>query len=213
MKYLAVFLLSAMMMVPFKSNAQQPVKVSIPNIDLGIKVGANLAKLNGANWDNGYKASYLAGAFIGIRYNKLGVQAEAYFSQSNYSVTGTGFYDAFKGFYNNAADSAKQGSFKVNYLNIPVLLEYKLIPLLWLQAGLQYSGVVSVTDADNLVKDAKGLFKSGSTSGVIGLELKLPLHIDLGARYIIGLSSVNNTDVSGAWQQKTIQVHLGYTFL
>jgi len=187
--------------------------VSIPKVDLAIKLGANIAKLSGDSWDNGYKAGFLGGVAVGLREHKVGVQIEAFFSQTNYTVSGHNFYDAYSGFYNNAADSAKNGSFKVTYLNIPVLFQLKLMPLLWLQVGPQYSGVVSVKDADNLVSDAKGLFKSGDVSGVIGLELKLPLHLNVGARYVLGLSSLNNTDVSGAWQQRTIQVHLAYAIL
>lgn len=186
---------------------------SIPKVDLAIKLGANIAKLSGDTWDNGYKAGFLGGVAVGLREHRIGVQVEAFLSQTSYTVSGHNFYDAYSGFYNNAYDSAKNGSFKVTYLSIPVLFQLKLIPLLWLQIGPQYSGVVSVKDVDNMVHDAKGLFKSGDLSGVIGLELKLPLHLNIGARYILGLSSLNNTDVSGAWQQRTVQVHVAYAFL
>lgn len=210
MKRSVLSLLTAFILLPAFVIAQD---VSIPKMDLGLKLGANLAKLSGDSWDNGYKASFLGGAFTGFRVHKFGVQVELFFSQSTYSVNGHNFYDAYSEFYNNAADSAKNGSFKVTYMNIPVLLQYKIVPLLWIQGGIQYSGVVSVKDANDLVKDAKDLFKSGSTSGVIGLELKLPLHLNFGARYIIGFSSINNTDVAGAWQEKQLQVHIGYAIL
>ncbi len=213
MKKKGIALLIAIWLLPIISSAQEPIKVSIPKLDLGLKLGANLAQLSGNNWDNGYKASFLGGAFAGLRAHKVGVQIEFFFSQSNYGVSGHSFYDAFSGLYNNAADSAKNGSFKVTYMNIPVLFQYKLIPLLWLQVGPQYSGVVSVNDVNSLVKDSKNLFKSGYTSGVIGLELKLPLHLNFGARYVIGFASINNTDVSGAWQAKQLQVHVGYAIL
>ena len=87
--------------------------------------------------------------------------------------------------------------------------------MLWLQVGPQYSGVVSVKDVDGLVGDAKGLFRSGSVSGVAGLELKLPFHLNVGARYILGFSNLNasSSSISGTWQDRTLQVHLGYTFL
>lgn len=213
MKILTLSIFTAVLLTTHTVQAQEPMKVSIPKIDLGLKLGANMAKLSGDSWDNGYKASFLAGAFVGMRAHKAGVQIEFFFSQSNYSVQGHNFYDAYSQFYNNAADSAKNGAFRVTYMNIPVLFQYKVVPLLWLQIGPQYSGVVSVNDVNGLVKDSKELFKSGSVSGVIGLELKLPLHIDFGARYVVGLSSMNNTDVSEGWQQRQLQVHIGYTIL
>jgi len=213
MKRAAIGLFIAIILLPAIVLAQDPIKLSIPKIDLGLKLGANMAQLSGNSWDNGYKASFLGGIFTGFRAHKMGVQAELFFSQSNYSVQGHDFYDAYSQFYNNAKDSAKNGAFRVTYMNIPVLFQYKIVPLLWLQIGPQYSGVVSVKDADGLVKDAKSLFKSGSVSGVIGLELKLPLHINFGARYVIGFSDVNATNISGAWQEKQLQIHVGYTIL
>jgi len=188
-------------------------KVSIPKIDLGIKLGVNLDKLSGNSWDNGYKAGFLGGAYVGVRAHRVGVQAEAFFSQSSYTVSGHNFYDLYSGFYNNAADSAKHGSFKISYLNIPILLEIKLVPFVWLQVGPQYSAVVSVSDADNMLKDAKSVFKTGTVSGVVGVDVKLPFHLDVGARYVLGFSDVNNTSTSDSWNNRTLQIHLGYRIL
>jgi hypothetical protein len=173
----------------------------VPNIDLGVKLGANFAKLDGKSWDNGYKANFLGGVFAGMRFNKVGVQIEGFYSQTNYTVDGYGFYSLYKGFYNNAGDSLKKGSLKVSYFNIPVLFEVKLLPMLWAQIGPQYSGVLHVSDPDNMLQDA------GS------LEAKLPFHLVIGARYVLGLSSMNNTAVSDAWQQRVIQAHVGFSFL
>jgi hypothetical protein len=185
----------------------------VPNIDLGVKLGANFAKLDGKSWDNGYKANFLGGVFAGMRFNKVGVQIEGFYSQTNYTVDGYGFYSLYKGFYNNAGDSLKKGSLKVSYFNIPVLFEVKLLPMLWAQIGPQYSGVLHVSDPDNMLQDAGSLFKSGDISGVVGLEAKLPFHLVIGARYVLGLSSMNNTAVSDAWQQRVIQAHVGFSFL
>src|SRR4249919_3034125 len=124
MKNIRGIILLTIMFLPVFAYAQ---------IDLGIKIGANFDKLSGNTWDNGFKASYLAGGFVGFRAVKMGVQGELFFSQSTYT-TGESFYDAFSGIYNNAADSAKKGSFRVNYLNIPILFQYRLMPLLWIQA-------------------------------------------------------------------------------
>jgi len=197
----------------FSTSSWAQKTPSLPNLDLGLKLGANFAKLDGKNWDGGYKASFLGGIFVGIRFPKVGVQIEGFYSQTNYSVDGKGFYSLYNGFYNNAKDSLKKGAFRVSYFNIPVLFQIKVLPFLWAQVGPQYSGVMSVKDVDNLLVNAKGLFKSGDVSGVIGLEAKLPFHLVVGARYVLGFSSMNNTAVSDAWQQRVIQAHVGYSFL
>ena len=187
--------------------------LSTTKIDLGIKLGVNMDKLSGNSWDNGYKAGFLGGAYLGVRASRIGVQVEAFYSQSNYTVSGHNFYDLYSAFYQNVADSAKKGSFKVSYMNIPVLFEIKLMPYVWLQVGPQYSAVLSVSDGDNMLTDAKKVFKSGTVSGVVGVDIKLPFHLDLGARYILGFSDVNNTNASDSWNNRTLQVHLGYRLL
>ncbi|MBA3829848.1 MAG: PorT family protein [Taibaiella sp.] len=204
-------LLLSIITILFPAMLWAQAKTSIPSIDIGIKAGANFATLSGSTWDNGYKAGFLGGIFAGLHGAKMGVQAEAFFSQTSYTAQGHNFYDGYSAFYNNAMDSAKNGRFRVSYLSIPVLFEFKPIPFLWIQIGPQYNGVVSVKDVDGLVKDGKALFKSSDISGVVGLELKLPLHLSLGARYVLGLSSMNN--LAGAWQQRLFQVHVGYSFL
>jgi hypothetical protein len=191
----------------FKTIAQPKL-----GLDGGLKIGANFSQIDGKYWDNGFKANFLAGVFLGVHGPKIGVQLEALFVQSTYN-TGDGFHDVYGAFYNNIADSAKKGSFKVNNLNVPVLLTVKVIPMVSLQLGPQFSSVLSVSDKETLIKDPKELFKS-SWDGVIGLQVNLPIKLNLGARYVIGLSDVNNTgQVDDAWKNKTLQVHIGYTIL
>jgi hypothetical protein len=85
--------------------------------------------------------------------------------------------------------------------------------MVWLQLGPQYSGVVSTKDVDGLVKDSKQLFKSGQLSGIGGLELHLPFHLRVGARYVFGLTDINGTSISDTWKEKQVQVTVGYNFL
>jgi len=211
MKRLTIIL--ACILLPSLLFAQTAATLSTTKIDLGLKLGVNLDKLSGNSWDNGYKAGFLGGAYLGVRVSKIGVQVEAFYSQSNYTVSGHNFYDLYSGFYKNAADSAKKGSFKVSYMNIPVLLEIKLMPYVWLQLGPQYSALMSVSDGDNMLNDAKKVFKTGTISGVVGVDIKLPFHLDVGARYILGFSDINNTNASDSWNNRSLQVHLGYRIL
>lgn len=207
-------LLIAALCLPVFSNAQIGLSsVSPIDVDLGVKLGANFAKLNSDSWDKGYKAGFLGGIYSGIHTKKIGLQVEALFNQARYTTTGTEFYNAYKGipgFFKNAADSAVNGTINVNYVSIPILLHVKFIGNSWLQLGPQFSSVLSVKDKDDLLKDAKGMFKSGDISGVIGIWLNLPLNLNVGARYIIGFSDLDNTTVSQSWKSRTIQIHIGY---
>lgn len=211
MKKITVLIFAVLMSFPVFAQKQERL-----SIDLGLKAGANFSMINGKYWENGYKANFLGGAFLGINVGKLGGQIEGVFSQGTYA-TGEDFHDFYGDFYNNIGDSLKQGSFRVNYLSIPVLLNIRLFPRATIQIGPQYSGIVSVTDKDRLLKDAGDLFKSGSFDGVLGIWLNLPARINVGARYIIGFSDINNIDgnsvqkIDDAWKKRSLQVHIGYS--
>lgn len=212
MKKIYKLVLVIILFTPFLVKAQRT------NYDFGIKLGANFSKMNGQYWNDGYKANYLGGLYFSINGGRVGAQLEGIFSQSTFE-TGKNFHDLYGGLYNNAKDSLIKGSFIVNYLSIPVLLNIKLFPRAIVQIGPQYSGLVSVKDKDALLKDAGNLFK-GSFDGVIGIWMKLPAHLNLGIRYVIGLSDINDTNynssatqakVNDAWKQRSLQLHLGYT--
>jgi len=207
MKTRAAIITAVMVVLAYTVNAQVKMK-----LDLGIMAGVNFAQLDGKTWDNGYKTNLLGGLFAGIHGGRAGIEIQPVFSQSAY-VTGNNFHDIYGAYYNNAVDSAKQGTFRVSYLNIPVLFKLKVVNGLWLQLGPQYSGIVSTKDVDNLVQDSKKLFKDGQLSGIGGLELHLPFHLRVGARYVFGLTDLNGTSVSDTWKEKQVQVTVGYNFL
>lgn len=197
-----------------KSQIQEVTSVLPFKINLGIKVGLNFSKLNGQNWDNGYKSNLLGGAFLGVNRKSYGFQIEGLFTQSTYQTGANFFSDTIlKNDLNNAKDSLKQGSFRVNYLSVPLLFQFRFIPRVWIQLGAQYSGMVSVTDINGLVKDAKGLFKTGDLSGVAGIWIRLPLHLNIGARYVFGITNINNiSQLNESWKKSDVQVHIGLSF-
>lgn len=214
MKRIGLLIAVIALVVPMVLWAQGPVSKVLPvKIDLGIKVGGNFATLDGDVWKKGYKPGIVAGLFGGVSGKRFGVTGEALFSSVKYTGKGVEFYKGREALFNNQADSAKEGDFAVSYLNIPILLNVKLAGPLWFQVGPQYSGVLNINDKSNLVKDTKSIFKSGDLSGVLGLQVNLPMGLRAGARYIIGLSDMNASSISNSWKTRTVQLHLGYSFL
>ncbi|MBS1588777.1 MAG: PorT family protein [Bacteroidetes bacterium] len=189
------------------------------DVDLGIKLGANFSNINGKYWENGYKANLLGGAYLGINGRRVGIQLEAVYTQATF-VTGNQFTDIYKDFLQTGKDSIKGGNFRVNYITVPLLLNIRFFSHATIQLGPQFSGVMSVQDKDEMIKDASKLFNN-SWDGVIGLWIKLPAHLNFGVRYIIGLSNINKLDgtnsnkqqINDAWQQRALQLHLGYSIL
>ncbi len=199
----------ALLFLPAALSAQKILPFSI---DLGIKGGVNFNTIHGDRWNSDYKTNLLGGAFVGIQGKRIGVVAEGLFTQTRYT-TGKDFHALYHEHYNNISDSARQGSFRLNQLNIPLLLQVKLFPMVWLQLGPQFSTVVSVKDGDALLKDAAGIFKNGDVGGAAGLEVKLPLGLRLNGRYVFGFTDVNNTTVADTWKQRSFQLSVGYSFL
>ncbi len=178
------------------ANAQVPVVSKVlPKVTLGVKAGANFQTLSGSNWESSYKPGILGGAFVGVIFkDKFGVQAEGLVKSARFNVGG--FSDNYV---------------KTVSLDVPLLFQYKLFWRVWAHAGPQFSNIISAKDSAN--SDVKTFFKSSDISGVLGLEVKLPLHLTVGARYILGFSDVNNTAVSEAWRNRYAQLYLGFRFL
>lgn len=208
-----IILVTATFLLPFLMTAQPLVKNVMPvKVDLGLKVGLNFASMSGDGWEPGSNAAFTGGVFGGVRFKRVGVQVEGLFSKVKYTGDGLNFYKIQKGNFNNASDSAKKGEFAVSYINIPILLNFKLVGPVNFQVGPQYNGIIGISDADKLLKDTKGLFSSGDLSGVLGLQFNVA-KIRAGGRYIIGFSDMNTSSVASAWKQRMIQLYLGISFL
>jgi len=198
---LLLTVLSAALLLSTRSQAQVPVVNKIlPEVVLGIKVGANFSQLTGNSFDNAYKAGFHGGAFVGVTKGKIGVQGEVLVRSCTYAPSSI------------VAAAGGQDVATTN-LDIPVLFEYKLISRLWIQLGPQFSSLIS---AKSNGTDVKKTFNSTDFSGVVGLQAILPVHLVAGARYVLGMTNINNESVSGtkeSWNNRSIQLYVGFRFL
>lgn len=168
---------------------------------LGVKAGANILKVNGQSFDQGFQFGYNLGAFAELNFtSKWGIQPELLFNQTNYK-TGNNFSSIYQGI----GISDVKG--KMNYFSIPVLLSYKPIPLLSLQAGPQFG--ILLNNDESLVNNGKDAFKKGDVSLVLGAQLNI-LQLKVGARYIAGLSNINDLGNSESWKNTGFQIYAGF---
>ena len=175
------------------------VKKLVPKVTVGVKAGANFQTLAGKTWASTYKPGILGGAFVGVYKGKWGVQVEGLVKSARFDI--------------KAPSNAYITSLS---LDIPVLAEYKIFKRLWVQAGPQFTSLISETDHNT--GSVKNLLKSSDISGVAGLEVKLPFHLTAGARYIIGLTDINNNKNAAqagtdAWKTSYAQIYVGFRFL
>jgi hypothetical protein len=172
----------------------------------GAKAGANLTKIDGKSFKEEFRTGYLVGGFaiIGLG-EKFALQPELLWNQSASRVDTN-----FKNVYQTAFDDVKSGKVKLNYLSVPILLNYKLIgSFLSLQAGPQF-GILMNKDK-TLLENGKQAFKSGDFSMLGGMQVKISKFVG-SARYVVGLNNLNDIDNKDKWKSQGLQLAVGIAF-
>jgi len=177
-------------------------QVLLAQFHIGVKGGANITKVDGQSFKDQFRYGYHLGGFAEIGLgNKFSLQSEVLFNQFSTSIDSN-----YNHVYENVFNS-DQGSVKLNYLSIPILLNYKLLGnFLSLQAGPQFG--VLINQDKNLLQNGGEAFKNGDFSMLAGVQLKLSAFRVTG-RYAIGLKNINDIDNQDQWKSQGFQVSLG----
>jgi hypothetical protein len=171
-------------------------------IHLGVKGGANIFKVDGQGYDQGFHFGYNVGAFAELNFtSSWGIQPELLWNQTNYR-TGSDFHNVVPG----GVDDVKG---KLNYLSVPLLLSYRPVKLISLQAGPQFG--ILLNQDKNLVNNTKDAFKKGDFSLVGGVQLNLA-NLVVGGRYVVGLTDINDVTDDQKWKNQGFQVYAGFRF-
>ena len=168
---------------------------------LGAKAGTNVVKIDGVSFKDQFKYGYQIGGFAQIVLNKkISVQPEVMFNQASTTLDSN-----YKSIYQNIITSG-QSKVKLNYLSIPLLLNYKLIGPISLQAGPQFS--ILMDQNKNFLQNGGDAFKKGDFSMVGGVQVKI-LKLYLSGRYVVGLSNINDIDNKDKWKSQAVQLSVG----
>lgn len=183
-----------------------PAVMAQPGIHLGIKAGANMTKIDGEQFKDGFNFNYYVGPFLELQFSKgFGIQPELLFTQSS-SHTGSNFSDI----YNDFGDQFNNKEIKLNYLAIPIMANIHLSNALVLQLGPQYS--ILMNDHESLGENTKHAFKDGDFSAAAGLWLNLPFGLSVSGRYVIGVSDISDVSNEQKWNSQAIQLGVGFRF-
>jgi len=168
---------------------------------LGIKGGANMSKITGKSFSEEYEFGYHLGGFAEIGLGKkFSLQPEVLFNQTN-QYTSSEFDDL----YQNVL-SSEISNIKLNYLSVPILLNYKASNIVSLQLGPQFG--ILMDQNKNLLENGQEAFKNGDFSMVGGAQIKLSM-LRLTGRYMVGLSNINDIDNQDKWKSQGFQLSLG----
>lgn len=169
-------------------------------LTVGGKLGANLTKVSGQAFNDGYALGYHVGAFAEIDLNKsLGIQPEVLWNQTN-TKPASNLNDPLVQWQDNTKD------IKLNYLTIPILLRYNVAGPLTLNLGPQF-GILLNKDK-SLWKNGKQAFKGGDFSLTAGATINVS-KLRIYGRYNIGLSNLNDVGNQDSWKSQQVQLGVG----
>lgn len=209
MKIRHLFLSIILLVLALSSHAQKS-KVEMEQerfFRFGAKLGANVNKISGKSYEEGFNFNFQAGGFLQFNFSRrFGIQPEVNFVQ-----TQTEFSDDPSEIYDDIFRDGSQKKATLNYLEVPVFLNINVGPSkrVKLQLGPAYGGLLKQT-VDSL-RASGDIYKNGEWSAIGGLWVQLPL-VNIGARYKLGLTDINAIDDRQTWKNQAIQVFIGLTF-
>ncbi len=174
---------------------------SMAQFHLGVKGGANITKVDGKSFKDEFRYGYHLGGFAEIRMgNKFVLQPEVLFNQY-----ATRLDSSFKNVYQDVFDG--NSNIKLNYISIPIVLNYKLIgSFLSLQAGPQFG--ILIDQSRTTLQNGADAFKKGDFSMLAGLNFKVgPMRIN--GRYAIGLNNISDITDDNKWNSQGFQLSVG----
>jgi hypothetical protein len=177
-------------------------QATMAQFHLGIKGGVNITKVDGKSFRDEFKYGYHVGGFAEIGLGKkFGIQPEVVFNQYQTRVD-----SSFKNVYQNASSFSNYKDVKLNYLSIPIMLNYKLGSFLSLQAGPQFG--ILIDQDKSLLENGKEAFRKGDLSLAFGPQLHIS-KLRLTGRYFIGLANVSDISDQNKWKNQGFQLSLG----
>jgi len=168
---------------------------------VGFKGGTNIVKVDGKSFKDEFRYGYNLGGFAEIGLGKkFSLNPEVMFNQ--YSTT---LDSNYKNIYQGIITS-NQSHVKLNYLSIPLILDYKFLGPIHLQAGPQFS--ILMDHDKSFLENGANAFKSGDFAMAFGAQIKL-MNFRVTGRYLIGLNNINDIDNQDKWKSQVVQLSLG----
>jgi hypothetical protein len=178
-------------------------QVRAQGFHLGAKIGTNISQITGRSFDQGFQWGFSAGAFAELNFtSKWGIQPEVLFSQTQ-TQTASNFDEVYE-------EGINSRNVSLNYLSIPILLSYKIMPILSIQVGPQFG--ILMNTSQNITANGVNAFKNGDFSMVGGAQVNLGI-IRLGARYIYGITNINDVTNTDTWKNQNFQLYFGLRIL
>jgi hypothetical protein len=182
-----------------KTQTQHP---QTPHVEFGVKAGLNVAGLHSSAANNlDSRASVYAGGLAHIHLSKhIAIQPEVVYSgQGAKQNVGDGNY-----------------VLRLNYINVPVLLQYMIADGFRLQTGPQLGLLTNAkAKTGNITTGVKSDYTSADFAWSVGAGYLTHSGLGVDARYNIGINNINNTGnySQNKLQNRVFQIGLFYQFM
>jgi len=169
-------------------------------IQLGVKAGVNIANFTGGDFGNIDKSpltSFHAGGILRWKFEHLILQGEVLYSEQGAKLK----------------DSVSEKDYKVNYINIPIVLQYAFKGGFYVEAGPQVGFKVNENVPDN--SNNNKFAKNEDFSVALGLGFNKGKGFGIGGRYTVGVTSVgesNSANYDANFKNGVIQFSIMYIF-
>ena len=169
-------------------------------IKVGVKGGANINKLTGKSFSDEFSFGYHLGGMVSVGLGKkFAIQPEILFNQINVDTSSS---------FSTVYQFNKLEKVKLKYLSVPILLNFKPVKYITLQAGPQFG--ILMNKSKTLLRNGKEAFKTGDFSMLGGVQVNVS-HLNIYARYTVGLSNLNDIDKKEKWKSQSVQIGVGFT--
>ena len=167
----------------------------MPEFKFGLKAGLDYQANDFSSALNEFNirsnTGWCVGAMADLNWGKWGVHPEVVYSRNSFAVSGT------------------DGRLKTNQVEVPLLLNYKVLGLLSLQIGPRFC---VMDDAEGVSNQVEWHIKTPTVGYAIGVEATV-WKLALSARYN---GAFNRTEVlgftTGKNKQSNLQLSVGYYF-
>ncbi|QIY90010.1 porin family protein [Chryseobacterium gallinarum] len=171
-------------------------KTASSPVRFGLKAGLNISSVS--NSDMNSKAGFYGGVFANIPVAQdFSVQPEVLYSGMGAKAKGS-----------------SDIKLNLDYISVPVMFQYNALPNLYLEAGPQFSFLVSskVKYKSNSV-DANDGFKTFDFGLGLGAGYYFTPNIGVNVRYVAGLTDIAKNRIGGDSSKNGVfQVGLAYKF-
>ena len=173
--------------------------VKAQRLGYGITVNGIGSSVSGKGMSSSLQTGYEAGGFITVSLpHKLSLQGSVLYSHRMVKRD-----EDITTYYVNTASSLSRVSITMDYITVPLVVNYQLNKYFSVGAGLQYSRLLSTNE--NLLKSGTDAFKKDDA----GLKLQASFQLSalqITAGYYYGLTNINNIDDRYTWKNRQLQL-------